>query len=71
MTPEEFIGETGGTGAHLRICLAIDDGPDYIGRSIQKPCQMCERICWYDPKSSIYPPGEIIICTRCLGTLAS
>ena len=29
-------------------------------------CTLCRQEVWYDPKASIYPPTEIVICEPCL-----
>jgi hypothetical protein len=64
---DEFMESTGGTGLHYRMCMSKENLPkSYVEGAETRKCYNCKREVWYDPKASVYPPGEIILCDICL-----
>lgn len=69
---DEFMKQTGGTGDHIRLCMRKTECEDYTTdkRSITKQCAMCTEDVWYDPKASILPEKERIVCMTCFSPIA-
>lgn len=63
----EFLAQTPeGTGIHWRVCSPrVALVAPIVERCIVKQCSVCRCDVWYDPMSSVYPPGEVISCVPC------
>lgn len=69
-TSEQLLAETGGTGLHWKLLTRVADlhhepWPALAARWVTVTCDYCRETCWYDPLSSVYPEGEVLVCAVC------
>ena len=56
-------------GPHLRLCARVDELKEPAVPSELRRCIRCSAEVWYDPKASINPPTEIVMCGECFETV--
>ena len=60
--PEDFPHEP-----YHRLCVRAEEFHlTPMPGSVLKPCSECGQDVWYHPGSTLWAPGEIIICTVCM-----
>ena len=64
------LAAPGGIGEHLRLCVSVAALPTPYVPSEVRQCGFCGQDVWYDPKASVYPAGEKIICDEPCGKVA-
>ena len=61
-------------GRHMRLLAQVGDTPmDSMwpalrARVQRRRCSVCAALCWWDPVSSVYPAGEVLVCLHCAPT---
>ena len=53
-------------GPHFRLCVRVAELAEPAVPSERRLCHLCLAPVWYDPKASIHPATEIVICEPCL-----
>jgi hypothetical protein len=53
----------------VRICMPVRRGTLVVTGSVQKPCEECEQMVWYNteqvlPEEALLLP-EVVLCMRC------
>lgn len=58
-------------GEHVKLVIRVEDEvvEPYAALAARRHkvlCDSCQAVCWNDPLSSLYEPGETRLCIRCV-----
>lgn len=61
VTPQQF-----GRQRYYLMCAPVDEMRDPVPGSRIRRCKACRCRVWYHPQSTMWKPGETILCTPCV-----